>query len=216
MTGHSGIPHTQPVPPGSGHIIVGNGASLPVTHTGALSVPTTDAPLQLNNVLVCPSLAKNLVSVCALTRDNPVTVEFDAFGFSVKDLRTGTILLRCDSTGELYPLRSTGVDQHHNFVVTTSSKLWHARLGHLSDSSLTTLLRSFPFTCSWLDHHSCHVCRLGKHVRLPFTSSNKVASRTFELLHCDLWTSPVISNFGYKYYLVILDDHTHFVWTFPL
>jgi hypothetical protein len=26
----------------------------------------------------------------------------------------------------------------------------------------------------------------------------------------------VISNSGYKYYLVILDDHTHYVWTFPL
>jgi hypothetical protein len=93
MTGHSGIPHNQPVPPGSAHLIVGNGASLPVTHTGALSVPTTDAPLQLNNVPVCPSLVKNLVSVCALTRDNLVTVEFDAFEFSVKDLRTGTVLL---------------------------------------------------------------------------------------------------------------------------
>jgi transposase InsO family protein len=94
--------------------------------------------------------------------------------------------------------------------------LWHARLGHLSDSSLTKLLRSFPFTCSRLDHHSCHACRLGIHVRLPFTSSNKVANRAFELLHCDLWTSPVISNSGYKYYLVILDDHTNFVCTFPL
>ena len=53
-------------------------------------------------------------------------------------------------------------------------------------------------------------------MRLPFASSHKVASRPFELLHCDVWTSPVISNSGYKYYLVILDDHTHFAWTFPL
>jgi transposase InsO family protein len=53
-------------------------------------------------------------------------------------------------------------------------------------------------------------------VRLPFASYNKVASRAFELLHGDLWTSPVISNSDYKYYLVILDDHTHYVWTFPL
>jgi histone deacetylase 1/2 len=53
-------------------------------------------------------------------------------------------------------------------------------------------------------------------VRLPFSSSHKIAHRAFELLHCDLWTSPVISNSGYKYYLVILDDHTHYAWTFPL
>jgi len=35
-------------------------------------------------------------------------------------------------------------------------------------------------------------------------------------MHCDLWTSPVVSVSGYKYYLVILDDCSHFLWTFPL
>jgi hypothetical protein len=31
----------------------------------------------------------------------------------------------------------------------------------------------------------------------------------------DLWTSPVVSVSGSKYYLVILDDFTHYLWTFP-
>jgi hypothetical protein len=31
-----------------------------------------------------------------------------------------------------------------------------------------------------------------------------------------LWTSPVVSVSGSKYYLVILDDFTHYLWTFPL
>jgi hypothetical protein len=38
----------------------------------------------------------------------------------------------------------------------------------------------------------------------------------FDLIHCDLWTSPVPSASGYKYYLVILDDCTHYSWTFSL
>jgi histone deacetylase 1/2 len=215
MATYPGIQDCRPISSDSTHIIVGNGAPLPVTHTGATSFPTNTEPLHLKNVLVCPSLIKNLVSVRALTRDNPVTVEFDAFGFSIKDLQTRTVLLRCDSSGELYPLRASST-AHHNFAVDTSSALWHARLGHISNSSLSTLLQTFPFSCSRLDDHSCHACRLGKHVRLPFASSNKVAGRAFELLHCDLWTSPVISNSGYRYYLAILDDHTHFVWTFPL
>jgi hypothetical protein len=36
------------------------------------------------------------------------------------------------------------------------------------------------------------------------------------MIHCDLWTSPVPNVSGFKYYLVILDDFSHFVWTFPL
>jgi IS30 family transposase len=35
-------------------------------------------------------------------------------------------------------------------------------------------------------------------------------------MHLDLWTSPVISVSGSKYYLVILDDFTHYLWTFSL
>lgn len=26
----------------------------------------------------------------------------------------------------------------------------------------------------------------------------------------------ILSNFGFQYYLVVLDDYTHFLWTFPL
>jgi hypothetical protein len=36
------------------------------------------------------------------------------------------------------------------------------------------------------------------------------------LIHCDLWTSPIVSVSGYKYHLVILDDCSHYIWTFPL
>ena len=38
----------------------------------------------------------------------------------------------------------------------------------------------------------------------------------FDLVHCDLWTSPVLSLSGYKYYLVVVDDFSHYSGTFPL
>jgi hypothetical protein len=62
----------------------------------------------------------------------------------------------------------------------------------------------------------CHACQLGRHVRLPFSSSTTRTTRPFELIHCDLWTSPVLSTSGFKYFLVILDDFTIFLWTIPL
>jgi hypothetical protein len=61
----------------------------------------------------------------------------------------------------------------------------------------------------------CHACQLDRHTRLPFTTSSR-AEQAFDLVHCDLWTSPVLSLSGYKYYLVILDEFSHFLWTFPL
>nr|GEW37959.1 hypothetical protein [Tanacetum cinerariifolium] len=37
-------------------------------------------------------------------RDNNCTIEFDAFGFSMKDFLTRHILLRCDNSGDFYPV----------------------------------------------------------------------------------------------------------------
>jgi transposase InsO family protein len=56
----------------------------------------------------------------------------------------------------------------------------------------------------------------GRHVRLPFYSSSSRAIHVFQILHCDLWTSPITCVSGHKYYLVILDDYSHYLWTFPL
>jgi hypothetical protein len=35
--------------------------------------------------------------------------------------------------------------------------------------------------------------------------------QAFDLVHCDLWTSFVLSLSGYKYHLVFLDDFSHFI-----
>jgi hypothetical protein len=57
---------------------------------------------------------------------------------------------------------------------------------------------------------------MGKHARLPFNNSTSQSYFPFQLLHSDVWTSPVYSNSGFKYYVVFLDDFTHYLWTFPL
>jgi transposase InsO family protein len=128
-----------------------------------------------------------------------------------------TVLIRCDSTCDLYPPHNHTTSNASNTILATqlSGDLCHARLGHPGHGHLCQILQLFDFHCS-KDKHSCHACHLGKSVRLPFSYLNKVAAFPFTLLHCDVWTSLVVSNSGFKYYLVILDDFTHYVWTFPL
>jgi hypothetical protein len=62
----------------------------------------------------------------------------------------------------------------------------------------------------------CHAWQLGRHTRMHFASSRSRAVNNFDLIHCDLRTLLVVSVSGYKYYLVILDDGSHYLWTFPL
>ncbi|GJY82211.1 ribonuclease H-like domain-containing protein [Tanacetum coccineum] len=102
---------------------VGNGASIPVTNIGHSIIPSIRHPLHLYNVLVTPNFIKNLISIRQFTRDNHCTIEFDAFGFSMKDFLTRHILLRCDSSGDLYPV--TKPSTLPTAFVSTSSSTWH-------------------------------------------------------------------------------------------
>ncbi|RLN04103.1 retrotransposon protein, putative, unclassified [Panicum miliaceum] len=71
--------------PFSTFVTVGNGARLPVTHTASTTIPTSSSSdLHLRNILITPSLIKNLISVKQLTRDNTVSIEFDLAGFSIR------------------------------------------------------------------------------------------------------------------------------------
>ena len=199
--------------PSSSVITVGNGASMPITHQARTFIPTATHPLHLNDVLISPSLIKNLISVRRLTRDNNVSIEFDPVGFSVKDLRTRAEMLRCESMGDLYPLR---LPHHQALAASSGISLWHQRLGHPGTPVLSQLLQSFDFQCNKTDAHVCSSCQMGKHVRLPFSNSTSHSYFPFQLLHSDVWTSPVYSYSGYKYYVVFLDDYTHYLWTIPL
>jgi hypothetical protein len=134
------------------------------------------------------------------------------------DLQTKTEIARCNSSGDLYPFWWPSSPAHALSTTASSSTLWHHRLGHLSSQALSHLARVFSFPCNKnnTDDHLCHAGQLGKHVRLPFDNSTTHTTRPFQLIHCDLWTSPIPSVSGYKYYLIVLDDFTHYLWTFPL
>jgi hypothetical protein len=89
-------------------------------------------------------------------------------------------------------------------------------LGHPGHPITSQIQQSFSFRCNKSNAHSCSSCWLGKHARLPFTDSASQTYFPFQLVHSDVWTSPMFSHSGYKYYIVFLDDYTHHLWTIPL
>nr|GEW04584.1 ribonuclease H-like domain-containing protein [Tanacetum cinerariifolium] len=169
----------------------GDEHSIPVTNTGHSIFLTPIRPLHLNNVLITPHIVKNLIFVRQFVRDNNCTIEFDAFGFFVKDFMTRRVLLRCDSTGDLYPVTPPSPIPHAFFV---SQYTWHQRLRHPGDDVLGRLVSS-----NFISYNKekppvlCHACQLGKHVRLLFVSSSTVISFCFNIIHSDVWTSPILS-----------------------
>ncbi|GJY23653.1 hypothetical protein Tco_0397311 [Tanacetum coccineum] len=119
-------------------VSVGDGHSIPVTNSGHSISPTPRRPLHSNNVLITPNIVTYLISVRQFVWDNYYIVEFDAFGFSVKDFITRRVLLCCDSVGDLYPVTKPSIILH---AFLASQYTWHQRLGHPRSE---VLRRFFP------------------------------------------------------------------------
>ncbi|GKD73235.1 ribonuclease H-like domain-containing protein, partial [Tanacetum coccineum] len=89
-------------------------------------------------------------------RDNNCTIEFDAYGFSVKYFMTRWVLLRCDSTGDLYPVTHPS-PVPHAFLV--SQHTWHKRLGHPGGGVFRRLVSNNVISCNNKKPPVlCHAC----------------------------------------------------------
>jgi hypothetical protein len=188
-------------------IVVGNGSSLPITSVEDSVLPE---PFYLNNILLAPDMVQSLLSVRRFTTDNWCSTEFDPFGLSAKDLTTKNVIIRSNSIGPLYTMRLFGSLILSSSVVTAlttiphtltdvAPTMWHHHLGHPGPDALSSLSRSSFIQCTSKKHDFCHACQLGKHTRLPFCSSSHCAEHLFDLIHIDLWTSPIVSVSGSMY-----------------
>lgn len=88
---------------GSNKLMVGNGQHLSITHIGNISIFTDICKVKLLDVLVVPKIAKNLLSVSKLTKDNNIFVEFNA-AYCVLKNQQGNQLLKGINAGGLYKM----------------------------------------------------------------------------------------------------------------
>ena len=159
------------------------------------SIASSSGNLSLKDVLVCPNIAKSLLSVSRFTKDNPCGFDFDSDNVRVYDKGTKRVLLMGRNTNGLYNLRSSAV--HALFTtrrVAASDEVWHQRLGHPNPLILQHLSSARNIFINKGSMSQCDACKLGKSTRLPFTASTYVATRPLERIHCDLWgPAPVAS-----------------------
>ena len=52
--------------------------------------------------------------------------------------------------------------------------------------------------------------------KLPFSSSTLKSSHPLNIVFSDVWTSPIYSVDGFKYYVLFVDHYTRYIWLYPL
>lgn len=101
----------------------------------------------------------------------------------------------------------------------TLQSLWHRRLGHISHKYMEQLLKSskgvkysIPVPKP-VGEQACKACLAGK-MREHFVKSTDSRSTTpIRRLHTDLSGIKATSYRGYRYFLLVVDDATRYVWT---
>ncbi|XP_035841598.1 uncharacterized protein LOC118488323 [Helianthus annuus] len=121
----------------------------------------------------------------------------------LQDLRTKKPILQCNSSGDLYTLSPSNITnlQSASTFAAISQDTWHQRLSHPGPAILQSLKTSEFIKCGSLHNKVCSSCIFGKHIRLLFAKSITSTTMPFDLVHSDVWTSPIISNGGHRYYM---------------
>ena len=79
-------------------------------------VVTAPKPLKLKNILLVPSITKNLISISKFTLENYVIVEFNADCCYVKDNQSKEVLLQGTLKNGLYQMNLPGASQASSSV----------------------------------------------------------------------------------------------------
>ncbi|GJT67989.1 ribonuclease H-like domain-containing protein [Tanacetum coccineum] len=147
--------------------------------------------------------------------------ELMAYGeFSRKDYQNRTTFVsRCVVRGTFTRSLNNLRLKLQLFCFHLVSTTWHRRLGHPGDDVLRRLESKNLISCrkSKLSVFLVSLLSISKkHAKLPFYNSESSVNSVFEIIHSDIWTSPIPSESGIKYYAIFLDHFSHFVWVYPL
>jgi transposase InsO family protein len=209
---------------GSDTIAVGNGSGLQITNTGSFTFNTPTAQLHMPRVFHCPQALANLLSINQFCKDNHCFFILTDSHYFIKDKLTGLTLLEGKSEGGLYPINTSKVVLPKTRLlsallgVKTSVSVWHSRFGHPFSPIVHAILKKhhLPFTGSFSNKEVCESCQLAKSKQLPFPSSPRVSTAPLQLIHTDVWCSPVVSLSGFRYYVIFIDDYSRYSWLYPL
>lgn len=94
----------------------------------------------------------------------------------------------------------------------------HSRLGHLAVPILKHIVSAFhlPVSSNALVDEPCNAFSINKMHKLPFSTSTLQSNHPLDIFFSDVWTSPMISVDGFKYYIIFVDHFTRYTWIYPL
>ena len=204
-----------------GVVLMGNNHACKIAGMGTIKIKMHDGVVRtLTDVRHIPDLKRNLISLSTLDSNG---YKFTGGDGVLKVAKGSLIVMKAEKIGKLYILKGSTVTGAA--AVSTSSlsdsdvtRLWHMRLGHMSERGLSELSRRGLLcgqSTSKLDF--CEHCIFGKQKRVSFSTAIHRTKGTLDYIHSDLWgPARVPSKGGARYMLTFIDDSSRKVWVYFL
>ncbi|KAH9678410.1 hypothetical protein KPL71_025698 [Citrus sinensis] len=201
-----------------GMVLMGNNSVCKVVEIGTVSLKMYDGMVrELTQVRHVPEFKKNLISIGMLDQTGCV---IKAENGTLKVTRGSIVIMKGTKQNGLYVLN--GHTTVGEASVTEKSedkaKLWHLRLGHMSERGLKELQKKGVFGSDKLSSLGfCEDCILGKASRLKFESAVHSTKERLAYIHSDLWGPAQVDSLGgCRYFLSLIDDYSRMVWVYVL
>lgn len=202
-----------------GKVFMGNNTQCDVQGMGKIKVLNSDGSvIILTEVRYMPSMSRNLISYGCLDKAG---CHYEGNDGMIQFYKGDQKVLAGKYKDGLYYL--DGVVSKSEVVVakldTDLTKVWHSRLGHMSQKNMDVLVREGYLTKKDIQTLSfCENCVFGKAHKLSFPKGKHTSKETLEYIHSDLWGSPSVtpSLAGCQYFITFIDDYSRKVWIFFL
>ena len=218
----------KPIPLGNWKVKGIGGTVLHATGYGNIPIKSTIDGQELDgvleDVLYVPGLGANLFSIGSTT-DAGVQVTFvdDSAVFK----KNGRKIMTGKRVGKsLYLLQIVPSNASSSMTASTMPKaknslhLMHLRCAHLNTKAILRMSRLEAVEGMTLDKNLeesnciCEGCIFGKMKRTPFKTGRTRATKTSQILHCDVGFSPIKTPNGESCFLLIKDDFSEWTETY--
>ena len=196
-----------------GKVFLADDNPLDIEGTGNIMIRTSSgSSWELEDVRYIPGQRKNLISVGQLDSSN-YRVMFGDGTWNVS--RGAMVVARGSKTGTLYTTLGCT-----NMVATAAicdTKLWHSRLGHMSEKGMKLLASKGKLSgLKSVDMEFCETCVFGKQKKVSFTKTlRSLKKEKLEFVHTNVWGPyPTQSLGGSHYFVTFIDDSTRKVWVY--
>ena len=204
-----------------GSVLMGNDAVCRVMGIGTVRIKCHDKVVRtLTEVRHIPDLKRNLISLSSL---DSIGCMYSGGGGVLKVSKGNLVVMKGSKVNHLYHLQGStvmgpSIGTSNSVSDNDKTKLWHMRLGHMSERGMTVLSKR-GLLCgeqtTSLDF--CEHCVLGKQCRVSFSTGTHSTKGTLDYIHSDLWgPAQVPSKGGALYFVTFIDDYSRKVWVYFL